>query len=239
MSGPPGTGLGIAVASGMLRGVFGHGVLSAFEEAGLRAEVYGVASSSVLSGGLAAIGQARAVGVDYWQEAAEAARSRGMSRVARDTIDRYAPRLRAGLLTGSGPRLLLAASRVSTAQAAEITQGKGAARLGRQLLRDILAGDPGWAGANLETVVFDSRPAGAVHRPLTEDNFDEVSYASTRMLHNWAVPASVAGEAFVDASYTCSCPAREVTATGVGRVVVISAEPGPVHRDLYRSEEIT
>ncbi|MBC3843194.1 AMP-binding protein [Streptacidiphilus sp. 4-A2] len=46
------TGVGIAIASGMLKGVFGHGVLSAFEERGLRADVYGTASSSVLSGGL-------------------------------------------------------------------------------------------------------------------------------------------------------------------------------------------
>lgn len=47
-TGPDGPRIGITVASGMLKGVFGHGVLSAFEERGLRADVYGAASSSGL-----------------------------------------------------------------------------------------------------------------------------------------------------------------------------------------------
>ncbi|MFV0133040.1 hypothetical protein ACLGIH_07340 [Streptomyces sp. HMX87] len=73
---------------------------------------------------------------------------------------------------------------------------------------------------------------------MTPDNYDAVSYASTRMLHAWAVPAEVDGEAYVDASYTCSCPAREVAAKGVTVLIAIGSDPFPLFRDLYASEEI-
>lgn len=58
------------------------------------------------------------------------------------------------------------------------------------------------------------------------------------MLHAWAVPAEVDGEAYVDASYTCACPAREVAAKGVDVLIAIGSDPFPLFRDLYASEEI-
>ncbi|MFD4372337.1 hypothetical protein [Streptomyces sp. NPDC058486] len=238
---PTGTGgrIGIAVASGMLKGVFGHGVLSAFEERGLRADAYGTASSAVLSGGLAAVGEARATGVDYWHKAAAGAAEKGMSQVVLGSIEEYGPTLRAGLFRAEAPEFLLATSKVTTPEAAEVTQGPGAKELGRQLLRNIFTGDRAWVEENLATVVFSSHADAPGGRPpLTPENFDAVSYASTRMLHAWAVPAEVAGEAYVDASYTCACPAREVAATGVTDLIVIGADPFPVFRDIYASEEI-
>ncbi|MFD8206935.1 hypothetical protein ACFV2S_11075 [Streptomyces sp. NPDC059695] len=236
-----GTGarIGIAIASGMLKGVFGHGVLSAFEERGLRAQAYGTASSAVLSGGLAAVGQARATGVDYWHKAAAGAAGKGMSHVVLSSIEEYGPTLRAGLFRAGAPEFLLATSKVTTPEAAEITQGPGAKELGRQLLRNIFTGDRGWVVENLSAEVFSSHAEGHGGRPkLTPENFDAVSYASTRMMHAWAVPAEVDGEAYVDASYTCACPAREVAATGVTELIVIGADPFPVFRDIYASEEI-
>ncbi|MGC5364881.1 hypothetical protein ACPXCE_24960 [Streptomyces sp. DT24] len=229
--------LGIAVASGMLKGVYGHGVLSAFEERGLRADVYGTASSSVLSGGLAAVGSARRTGVDYWLKAAAASADKGMSQVVLDSIEEYGPTLRDGLFGPHAPEFLLATGKVTTAEAAEITQGPGARELGRQLLRNIFTGDREWVRANLATVVFSSAASGEGAR-LTPENFDTVSYASTRMLHAWRIPAEIDGEAYVDASYTCACPAREVAATGVSVVIAIGSEPFPLYRDLYASEEI-
>ncbi|MFC9428938.1 hypothetical protein [Streptomyces sp. NPDC056987] len=236
----PGGGTGIAVASGMLKGVFGHGVLAAFEERGLRARVYGTASSSGLSGGLAAIGRAREVGVDYWLRAAAGAARTGMSQVALESIREYGPTLRAGLFRDDAPDLLLATSKVTTEAGAELTQGPGAKRLGRQLLRDTLSGDRSWVERHLAPVVFATRPerAGPGAARLTEANYDAVAYASTRMLHAWAVPAEVDGEPYVDASYTCACPAREVAETGVSSLIVIGSDPFPLYRDLYGSEEI-
>ncbi|MER0246235.1 hypothetical protein AAHZ94_30530 [Streptomyces sp. HSW2009] len=231
--------IGIAIAAGMLKGSYGHGVLSAFEDHGVRAEVYGTASSSVLSGGLAAIGQARRTGVDYWLGAAAGAQEKGMSQVVLDSIESYGPALRAGLFAPGAPEFLLATSKVTNAAAAEITQGPGAKELGKQLLRNVFAGDRSWVEENLSTVVFSSRGLPTGEQPaLTPDNYDTVAYASPRMLHAWTVPAEVAGEAYVDASYTCSCPAREVAATGVGVLIAIGCDPFPLFRDLYASEEI-
>ncbi|GAA3308503.1 hypothetical protein [Streptomyces cinereospinus] len=231
--------LGIAVASGMLKGVYGHGVLSAFEERGLRADVYGTASSSGLSGGLAAIGRARAVGVDYWLGAASAAVDKGMSTVALDSITEYGPTLREGLFRPGTPEFLLATSKVTDAAAAETTQGPGAKALGKQLLRNIFTGDRGWVEQNLAPAVFSTRAEPGTGRPrLTPENHDAVAYASTRMLHAWAIPAEVDGEAYIDASYTCSCPAREVAARDVDVLIAIGSDPFPLFRDLYASEEI-
>ncbi|MFJ3766497.1 hypothetical protein ACIPQJ_13790 [Streptomyces sp. NPDC090082] len=245
--------IGIAIASGMLKGVFGHGVLSAFEERDLRAQVYGTASSAVLSGGLAAVGRARATGVAYWHQAAAGAAGKGMSQVVLSSIEEYGPTLRDGLFRAGAPEFLLATSRVTNPAAAEITQGPGAKELGRQLLRNIFTGDRTWVEENLAAEVFSSYADASSDaadgaradasarggRPrLTPENFDAVSYASTRMMHAWSVPAEVGGEAYVDASYTCACPAREVAATGVTELIVIGADPFPVFRDIYASEEI-
>ncbi|WP_051338502.1 hypothetical protein [Streptomyces flavidovirens] len=231
--------IGIAVASGMLKGVYGHGVLSAFEERGLRAQVYGTASSSGLSGGLAAIGRARRTGAEYWLGAAGAAAEKGMSSVVLDSIREYGPALREGLFHPEAPEFLLATSKVTNPAAAEATQGPQAKALGKQLLRNVFTGDRSWVEENLSTVVFSSRAAAGGEEPrLTPDNYDAVSYASTRMLHAWAVPAEVDGQAYVDASYTCSCPAREVAAKGVTVLIAIGCDPFPLFRDLYASEEI-
>lgn len=231
--------VGVVVAAGMLKGAYGHGVLSAFEERGLRAHVYGAASSSALSAGLAAVGRARRTGVEYWLGAAEAAATQGMSSVVLDSIEEYGPVLRADLFRPGAPEFLMATSKVTTAAGARITQGPEARSLGRQLLRDVFTGDRSWVEENLATVVFSSRAEPADGRsPLTPDNYDAVAYASTRMMHAWHVPAEIDGEAYVDASYTCSCPAREVAARKVDTLVAVGCDPFPLFRDLYATERI-
>ncbi len=236
MTGPA---IGIAVASGAFKGVFGHGVLSAFEAAGFRADVYGCASSSVLSGALAATGLAGSVGVGYWVESAASAERDGvgMSEVVLRSIRQYGPALREGVFAGNGRRLVVAVSRVVTAEAAAITQGADAARLGRRLLIGALRGNGEWANEHLAKTLFDTGGDPGTSR-LTEEDFDEVAYASTRMLHAWERPASINGVAFVDASYTCACPAYELSDLGCRTVVAVAAEPGPLYSDIFRSQEI-
>jgi hypothetical protein len=87
---------------------------------------------------------------------------------------------------------------------------------------------------HLAAEVFDSAPTGT--RPaLTVENLDEVTYASTRMLHAWEIPAAVRGEPYADASYTCACPATKVAQTGPSMLIAIHSEKGSLYRDLYRS----
>ncbi|MGL5834579.1 MAG: hypothetical protein ACRC1Z_15290, partial [Waterburya sp.] len=60
--------MAIACASGGFKAIFVHGVLSAFEEANLKANAYAAASGSVISSAWAAIGKARESGMNYWLE---------------------------------------------------------------------------------------------------------------------------------------------------------------------------
>ena len=71
---------------------------------------------------------------------------------------------------------------------------------------------------------------------LTQDNLKDVLYATTRMLHAWRTPSWIDGLPYVDASYTCLCPAIELTRLACDRVVAISPELGDVYRDLFQTE---
>src|SRR5260370_38501705 len=61
--------LAIACSAGGFKGVFVHGVLSSLEAAGVRANAYAAASSSVFPSICAVIGQAGEVGLRYWRSA--------------------------------------------------------------------------------------------------------------------------------------------------------------------------
>ena len=61
--------LAVACASGGFKGVFVHGVLSALEDAGLRAAAYAGSSASAASTAFAAVGLANKIGVEYWVRA--------------------------------------------------------------------------------------------------------------------------------------------------------------------------
>lgn len=230
--------LAIAIASGTLKGVFGHGVLSALESKGIQADAYGTASSSVLSGGLAAIGQAQTVGVSYWLDVAKRSESTGMSDVVLYSIDKYGALIKQALFQSQTPAFFIAASQVITSEAQEMTQGAEARKLGRKLLVEALKKQNAWAVENLQKTLFSSKTNESM-LGLHDENFNEVAYASTRMLHAWEKPAWVNGTAFVDGSYTCSCPAIELAQAGYEKLVVILAEPGVAHNDLFQSVPLT
>jgi hypothetical protein len=58
------------------------------------------------------------------------------------------------------------------------------------------------------------------------------------MLHAWDEPTEIAGEAYVHASYTCSCPVHEVAALGFKRILVVDVEMGPTYTSLSRKKTI-
>jgi hypothetical protein len=53
------------------------------------------------------------------------------------------------------------------------------------------------------------------------------------MLHAWTIPAGVDGAPYVDASYTCACPALELAALGHAQVIAVSVDPSPLSHDLF------
>jgi hypothetical protein len=233
-------GLGIAVSSGMLRGVFCHGVVTAIEQAGIRADVYGGTSSAVLSVGLAAAGQAQEVGVDYWHTVAGLIATHDMSTAVLTSIDTYWPTVAPLLFHHDAPRLLVATSKVRTDEAAAVTQGppQDAFRLGLQLIRDAARGKRRWADKHLTREIWDTYGDRDGHQALTADNGAEVIHASTRMLHALPQATAINGRPHIDGTYTCACPLSEVIATGPDIVLVISPETGPLYTDFFRREQL-
>jgi hypothetical protein len=225
-----------ACASGAVKGVFVHGVLETFHERGVPIHVYAAASSSTVPAAFAAARRlADLGGAAYWQRGAEKLRELGdVSGMVRWGIAQALPFLEAWLFEPGARRFLLAASLVTTPDAAGKTQGDGARRLGLDQLRAMQARDPSWAHMNLACRLFDTM-AETSTRPLTKANLADALYATTRMLHAWKTPGWIEGTPYIDASYTCVCPAIEVAELGYDCVIAISPEPGPLFRDLYQS----
>lgn len=140
------------------------------------------------------------------------------------------------MFTGGAPRILIAVSYVNNPAAREITQTSKAKLQGKRILLDLYRGNTEWVDQNLTQVIFDT--AGEGKTKLRRDNFEEVAYASTRMLHAWDEPAEIGGEAYVDASYTCSCPVYEVVGLGYKKILVVDVETGTTHTSLGKKKVI-
>jgi hypothetical protein len=231
--------LAIACSAGGFKGVFVHGVLSALEEAGIYADAYATASSSTFPAITAALRQANEIGLRYWRSALHTLQQpgNGMSEVVLQSIADSNHLLRDFLLRPDVARFFIATSAVITEEGAQQTQGGDARRSGRRLLIAAARGDNSWAAQHLRTHLFDTIAPDTTHR-LTPENIDAVIYASTRMLHAWSIPATIDGQPYIDASYTCACPALEMAQAGYQTVIAIATEPGPLYRDIFRNEPI-
>ena len=232
--------LAIASAAGAFRGAFVHGVLWAFEREAFQAEAYAAASSSVIAAGYSALGKMSLLGgAEYWTAGLAYYQAHGhdASQMVLNGIRTHSPALRRGLFQPGVPSFLIATSAVVTAEAAQLTQGDEARRLGRKLLLATRTRDRSWADEHLKLCLFGTCTAEPV-LSLTPDNLEAVAYASTRMLHAWRLPAEVDGRPYVDASYTCSCPAVEMAELGFDQVIAIVPEVGTAYRDLFQSRPI-
>ncbi len=233
--------IAIVGSSGGMKGVFVQGVFEAFETESFHADAYAGASASALPTVSAAARLCNYVGVRYWQRVQTLLAKPGndLSHVMRTVTREWdAPDepFTARLFRPAAARLFIPANFVKSPEAAAQTQSSASRRLGRRLLLDIARKDRRWVDVNLELHMFDTQaPAGAPR--LTPDNIADVSYASTRMIH-WQVPAWIEGKPYVDASYTCACPAAEMVARGYTEVIAISTETGALYRDIFCMQPI-
>ena len=236
---PSSQSLAIASSAGGFKGVFVHGVLSALEAAGMRADAYSATSSSVFPSISAVIGKANEIGLKYWRVALQTMNQpgNGMSQAVLQSIAKSGHILRKELFQPGMPRCIIATSAVITSEGAEQTQGEAARRLGRRLLLQVARGDRSWADEHVRAHLFDTAASDEDHR-LTINNIDEVIYASTRMLHAWTIPAWITGRPYIDGSYTCACPAIEMARCGYREVIAIATEPGTLYRDIFQNEPI-
>jgi hypothetical protein len=231
-----------AIACGGIgfKAAFTHGVLSALETHGFHAAAYGGSSLAVMPAMRAALKLAGANGVNPWLHGIELIRLPHNSMSDFVLADISAFRQEAAnkrIFSLDAPRIFIATSAVHTVAGAIETQGSRAGALGRRLIVHAGRQDRAWAAENLAARIWDSQASDRQHR-LSSDNLEEVLYASTRYLTSWNIPAEIDGIPYVDAAYTCACPALELAALQYRDVIAIGSEPGPLYRDIFHSSVV-
>jgi hypothetical protein len=232
--------IGVACSAGSYKGVFVHGVLAGLSELEFQVDTYAASSSTGAAAAYAAVGDLPSLrGPEHWKRmyTGYVASNYDVSKAVIEAIPEYTERLLGALFEQNARRLAIAVSAVITKEAEELTQGPGARRLGQQLVLATRKRDRSWADKNLQTRLFESGNPSAEFK-LTAKNMNEVFYATTRMLHAWKTPAWIDGQPYIDASYTCMCPALELAEMGCTEIVAVSPEVGPLYRDLFQSAEI-
>jgi hypothetical protein len=218
---------------------FAHGVLTALEEAGIVADAYAAASSSVIPASWAAIGQASNLGIDYWLAglSALAQPQQNMSKIVQRGIRVFSRQLRQQLYQPYTPTLYIATNAVVDPIAAAHTQTHLAQDLGKRLLRASVQKDRSWVDANLRFTLFSTHYPESLLR-ITPNNFPAVAYASSRIMHAWDIPAWIDGKPYVDAAYTCLCPAMAMVAAGYQQTIAIANEPGIMYQDMFHIDPV-
>jgi len=229
----------IACGGTGFKAAFVHGVLSALETHGFTAAAYAGSSGAALPAMRASVGEAYSSGVATWLRglAMFGVQGTGMSDILLTDIAGVSQSVVPKMIVGSTPRLCIATSAVHTIAGAIETQGTRAGALGRRLLVHADRGDHAWAHENFTPHLWDTRAGDRAHR-LTAENFGDVLYASTRLLHAWQRPAEVEGVPFVDAIYTCAIPVLEVSTMDYREIIAIVSDPGPIYRNIFRSSVI-
>lgn len=229
----------IACMSGSLKGIFVQGVLTAFEEAGIKADAYASSSSSTQPASLAAIGEIRKHDYRHWAESEDILKQPGysMSNVVLSGLDMFAGKVINRLKNGNISRLMIACSYVNNQIAANDTQSKSAVTLGRKLIIHGARNISEWKDNNLELHVFDTE-SNKEELKLTAANYKEVAYATTRMLHAWHIPATINDKPYIDGSYTCLIPIQPLVERGFQNIIAIATEPGKINKDFFSDEPI-
>ncbi len=231
--------LAIATPVGSFKGAFTHGVLTALEQAGIKADAYAAASSSVIPASWAVLGRATDLGINYWLAGWEALQlpQQNMSKVMQRGIRTFSQALRPQLFQADTPHLYIATNAVITAAAIQQTQSDQAQALGKKLMLASVKKDRQWVNEHLQLALF-STHSDRVHRRITAHNYPAVAYASSRIMHAWDLPAWIEGQPFVDAAYTCLCPALAMAQAGYQEVIAISNEPGILYQDMFHIDPV-
>lgn len=225
--------------SGGYKSVFTHGVLTAFEESNLTANVYTSCSSSTLITAFAAFKEIGKLDLTLWESGYKISQEDNgdQSQAMLKTIQRLSPEIMNNLWKPTTSRLLITTSHVKTDAAVAVTQSDTAKRFGQILLLNALRHKSEWKDENLELVLFDTH-LNPRTKHLTKENFNDVAYATTRMLHAWKIPAFIDNQAYIDGSYTSYCPIDFLVKLKPERIVCICTEREKQFFNIFDNEDI-
>jgi len=229
----------IACMSGGYKSVFTQGVLCSFENNHFFADAYAGCSSSVIVATYAAFNKLKEFDLSLWTDGLKISSIEGnsQSNAILNSIRLTFPTISKNLWLPASKRLLIATSFVNNAEVASVTQTDKAKRLGQRLLIEASRNITAWKDNNLELHLYDTQNHEDT-KLLTPDNYEEVAYASTRMLHAWHIPAFIHGKPYIDGSYTSLCPAIPLINIGYNHVICILTEHDQKKTDLFSKEEI-
>ena len=229
----------IACMSGSLKGIFIQGVLTAFEEAEIKADAYASSSSSTVPASYAAIGEIRNQDHSGWADSDAILMQPGnsMSDVILSGLEMHSGKIIDRLISGDISRLMIVCSYVRNKDAANEAQSNSAVTLGRKLIIQGARHISEWKDQNLELHVFDTQ-SNIKKLKLTSDNYKEVAYATTRMLHAWHIPATINDMPYIDGSYTSLIPIEPLADRGFQNIIAIATEPGEITKDFFSGEPI-
>jgi predicted patatin/cPLA2 family phospholipase len=230
----------ISCMSGGYKTVFTHGVLTAFEENSFFSEAYAGCSSSALISAYATIGKIRELDLSLWIDGLRISSIEGnsQSNAILHSIENMFPIIKNELWKPTSHRLLIATSFVKTIEGESLTQTDRAKRLGQKLLIEAMKNISTWRDENLELHMYDTKENKNTIL-LTEKNFKEVAYASTRMLHAWHIPAYINGKPYVGGSYTSLFPVMTLYDIGYKHLICILTEHDNKKNDMFSANEIT
>ncbi|MDR2692321.1 MAG: patatin-like phospholipase family protein [Dysgonamonadaceae bacterium] len=230
----------ISCMSGGYKTVFTQGVLMALEEKSFFVDAYAGCSSSALISAYASIEKIRKLDLSLWINGLQISSIEGnsQSNAIQHSIDNMFPLIQKELWQPSSHRLLIAVSFVKTKEGELLTQTDKAKRFGQKLLIEASRNISTWRDENLELQMFDTVKDNKT-KLLTENNFKEVAYATTRMLHAWHLPAYINGEAYIDGSYTCLYPVLPLLELGYKYIICILTEHDNRKYDMFSNNEIS
>lgn len=231
--------IAICCMSGGYKSVFTHGVLTAFEENNLAANVYTSCSSSTLITAFAAFKEIGKLDLTLWESGYKISQDDNgdQSQAMLQSIQRLSPEIMNNLWKPTSSRLLITTSHVKTDSAVAVTQSDTAKRFGQMLLLNALRHKSEWKDENLELVLFDTHLHPRT-KQLTKDNFNDVAYATTRMLHAWKIPAFIDNQAYIDGSYTSYWPIDFLVKLKPERIVCICTEREKQFFNIFGNEEV-
>jgi hypothetical protein len=160
-----------------------------------------------------------------------------MSKIVQRGIRVFSKQLRHQLYQPQTPTLHIATNAVIHPAAAAETQSHHAIDLGKRLLRASVQKDRSWVDENLRFTLFSTHHEQP-HLSITPNNFPAIAYASSRIMHAWELPAWIDGKPYVDAAYTCLCPAMAMSAAGYQQTIAISNEPGILYQDMFHIDRV-
>ena len=219
---------GIALTAGGFKGAFAHGVMSALEKEKISFSAYSGASVSSYAAITGALGEASNNMKKEWELGLSALFENGFHEGPTIMIDTLNERVWAHngkeLWNENSPELYITVSKVN------LPVDKINLELGEELQEYAKRKDSSWAENNLQPFQFSPES-------ISMTKFNDVITASCRLLYVWGSPTIIDGEAYIDSSYTESCPITPLLNSKCDKIIAVSTNSYGFPASVFKRQD--